>query len=139
MIKITKGNNVMWVDEALLPQVCLQVCGGGWAPAQTANAIVMQRMLRDEGKARIKNVHLELVKVYAVKQHFDEYGQIIDLAAVTGGNHPPYKDLQDEFTYPNSHGYLDAPEWLPKGSTLRLDKNPNDVLYSGFHYVYTRS
>lgn len=131
MIVVTKGKARAEFPDHLLAEVCLQVCGGGWATSQTANALIMQHTLRDTGKARIKNVRLELVpnRQY-IPQHFNEYDKIVDRSAVTGDK-AYITSLQEGYRL-WSHD-LDAPSYLPMGCTMKYDAGHGEKVF-GFYY-----
>lgn len=65
MIRLTKNTAnatiVKTFPDSLLANVCLQVAGGGWTTAQTAKAMCLQSSVKRDGKAKIKNVLIELV------------------------------------------------------------------------------
>ena len=61
MIKITKGNVSRMFKDQYLPNICLELAGGGYTAAQTAKAMVLQNKVLEKGKTKIGKVTLEKI------------------------------------------------------------------------------
>lgn len=62
MIEISKrGQPTKTFNDALLPNICLQICGGGYTASQTANAMILQRDVERDGVGRYKGVTVKKV------------------------------------------------------------------------------
>lgn len=51
MLTVNKRNIIRTFPDSLLPNVCLQVCGGGYTPKQTADATLLQSKVSERGYA----------------------------------------------------------------------------------------
>ena len=51
MLTINKRNIIRQFPDSLLPQICLQVCGGGYTTKQTADAMLLQSKVTERGYA----------------------------------------------------------------------------------------
>ncbi len=45
--------------DHLLPNICLQIAGGGWSAKQTAKALELQAKVNETGKAKFKHITIE--------------------------------------------------------------------------------
>ena len=62
MIEISKrGQPTKTFNDALLPNVCLQLTGGGWTASQTANAMLLQADVERDGVGKYKGVTVKKV------------------------------------------------------------------------------
>ena len=62
MIEISKrGQITKTFDDALLPNICLQIAGGGWTASQTANAMRLQADVERDGVGKHKGVTVKKV------------------------------------------------------------------------------
>ena len=62
MIEISKrGQPTRTFNDAYLPDVCLQICGGGYTAGQTANAMILQRDVERDGVGKYKGVTVKKV------------------------------------------------------------------------------
>ena len=62
MIEISKrGVLQRSVEEKYLPNICLQICGGGYTASQTANAMILQRDVERDGVGKYKGVTVKKV------------------------------------------------------------------------------
>ena len=62
MIEISKrGAPTKTFNDALLPNICLQICGGGWTASQTANAMLLQADVERDGVGKYKGVTVKKV------------------------------------------------------------------------------
>ena len=62
MIEISKrGTPTRTFDDAYLPDVCLQICGGGWTEKQTINAMLLQADVERDGVGKYKGVTVKKV------------------------------------------------------------------------------
>lgn len=62
MITVEKrGTATKTFKDALLPDVCLQVCGGGYTASQTTNAMILQRDVERDGVGKYKGVTVKKV------------------------------------------------------------------------------
>ena len=62
MIEISKrGQPTKTFNDALLPNVCLQLTGGGWTASQTAKAILLQADVERDGVGKYKGVTVKKV------------------------------------------------------------------------------
>ena len=62
MIEISKrGAPTIRIRDELLSHVCLQICGGGYAAGQTANAMILQRDVERDGVGKYKGVTVKKV------------------------------------------------------------------------------
>lgn len=63
MLRIThKDGRTVELPDKLLPNVCLQIAGGGWTSKQTAEAMRLQAELNEYGTVKFKSVTLTLGK-----------------------------------------------------------------------------
>lgn len=49
------------VEDKYLPNVCLQICGGGWTEKQTGNAMLLQADVERDGVGKYKGVTVKKV------------------------------------------------------------------------------
>ena len=49
------------VEDEYLPHICLQICGGGYTASQTANAMILQRDVEQDGVGKYKGVTVRKV------------------------------------------------------------------------------
>ena len=62
MIEISKrGTPTKTFNDALLPNICLQLTGGGYTASQTANAMILQRDVERDGVGKYKGVTVKKV------------------------------------------------------------------------------
>ena len=62
MITVSKrGMPTRTFDDAYLPHVCLQICGGGWTEKQTINAMLLQADVERDGVGKYKGVTVKKV------------------------------------------------------------------------------
>lgn len=59
MIKVTKGGKVSTFSGILLPHICLEVAGGGYASGQTVKAMRLQGGVLEKGKGYLGAVTVE--------------------------------------------------------------------------------
>lgn len=59
MIKVTKGGKVSTFSDILLPHICLEVAGGGYASGQTVKAMRLQGEVLEKGKGYLGAVTVE--------------------------------------------------------------------------------
>ena len=50
------------LEDKFLPNICLQICGGGWTASQTANAMRLQADVERDGVGKLKGVTVKKVK-----------------------------------------------------------------------------
>ena len=53
MITVTKGKVARTFPDTLLPQICLELAGGGYTAGQTAKAMRLQSDVLDKGRAKL--------------------------------------------------------------------------------------
>ena len=62
MITVEKrGTATKTFEDALLPDVCLQICGGGYTAGQTTSAMILQRDVDRDGVGKYKGVTVKKV------------------------------------------------------------------------------
>ena len=62
MIEISKrGQPTRKLPDSMLPDVCLQICGGGYTASQTANAMLLQADVERDGVGKYKGVTVKKV------------------------------------------------------------------------------
>lgn len=62
MIEISKrGMCPRQFPDSMLPDVCLQICGGGYTAGQTANAMALQSQVEQDGVGKYKGVTIKKV------------------------------------------------------------------------------
>ena len=62
MIEISKrGHCSIKFPDSMLPDVCLQICGGGYTAGQTADAMAIQSQVERDGVAEYKGVTIKKV------------------------------------------------------------------------------
>ena len=62
MIEISKrGAPTIRIRDELLPHICLQIVGGGYAAGQTANAMLLQADVERDGVGKYKGVTVKKV------------------------------------------------------------------------------
>ena len=62
MIEISKrGQPTKTFKDETLPNVCLQICGGGYTAGQTASAMILQRDVERDGVGKYKGVTVKKV------------------------------------------------------------------------------
>ena len=62
MIEISKrGMCPRKLPDSMLPDVCLQIVGGGWTASQTANAMLLQADVERDGVGKYKGVTVKKV------------------------------------------------------------------------------
>lgn len=62
MIEISKrGMCPRKLPDSMLPDVCLQVCGGGYTAGQTTSAMILQADVERDGVGKYKGVTVKKV------------------------------------------------------------------------------
>ncbi len=59
-IKISKGSHRATCTIDRLPELCLHLTGGGWTPAQTARAMLLQSEVLAKGVVTHKDLTIEV-------------------------------------------------------------------------------
>ena len=50
------------LEDKFLPNICLQICGGGYTAGQTTSAMILQRDVERDGVGKYKGVTVKKVK-----------------------------------------------------------------------------
>ena len=62
MIEISKRGRCLWqFQDSMLPDLCLQICGGGYTASQTANAMILKSKVEQDGVGKYKGVTVKKV------------------------------------------------------------------------------